>query len=170
MKDRGILRISEALGQDRQGATVLREHVRTDPRETVTGIGNVLLATEEGIGTVSRETVTETERDPRETATGIGNVLLATEEGIGTVSRETVIETERDPRETATALRMIVTATADRDADRANGRIGVMTEEEVTTVFRRLQWRHRSRSAVKGKVRMIIRRRIIAAGMKKREQ
>ena len=137
VKDSGILRISEALGQDRQGATVLREHVRTDPRETVTGIGNVLLATEEGIGTVSRETVTET---------------------------------ERDPRETATALRMIVTATADRDADRANGRIGVMTEEEATTVFRRLQWRHRSRSAVKGKVRMIIRRRIIAAGMKKREQ
>ena len=137
VKDSGILRISEALGQDRQGATVLREHVRTDPRETVTGIGNVLLATEEGIGTASRETVTET---------------------------------ERGPRETATALRMIVTATADRDADRANGRIGVMTEEEATTVFRRLQWRHRSRSAVKGKVRMIIRRRIIAAGMKKREQ
>ena len=135
MKDSGILRISEAQGQDLRGATVRREHVRTDRREIVTGIGNVLLGIEEGTETVSRETVTET---------------------------------ERDHRETATVLRM--TVTADRDADRANGRTVVMTEEEVTTVFRRRQWRHRSRSAVKEKVRMIIRRKTIAAGMRKREQ
>ena len=164
MKDSGILRISEAQGQDLRGATVRREHVRTDRREIVTGIGNVLLGTEEGTAIVSRETVTETERDRR----GIVTVSRATVTGAATVSRETVTETERDHRETATVLRM--TVTADRDADRANGRTVVMTEEEVTTVFRRRQWRHRSRSAVKEKVRMIIRRKTIAAGMRKREQ